>query len=168
MNITVYTDGSCQRNKFIIAGYGVHFPNKEFPDISNRFLLSPITNQRAELYAIYKALLVIHESKKQINSINLYTDSMYSINCFTVWINTWLKNNMISSNNKPVKNQDIIIPTYKLIQKFNITFHHVRSHTNKTDCHSIGNSVADKLACAGSLKAKEYYSNKYSNSTNSQ
>ena len=35
---------------------------------------------------------------------------------------------------------------YDNIQKLKITFHHVRSHTNKNDIHSIGNSRADSLA----------------------
>lgn len=141
--LVVYTDGSCSKRG---AGCGVHFPNKEFADISNKFIIAPITNQRAELYAIYTCLLTIDQSRKHFDQINLYTDSMYSINCFTNWIYTWSTNNFRTSDDKPVKNLDIILPTYKLIQNLNVMFHHVRSHTGKTDVHSVGNSVADNLA----------------------
>lgn len=154
-NLIVYTDGSCKKNKLnnsVIAGYGIHFPNKEFKDVSEQFTLAPITNQRAELYAIYKCLMIVDSSNNKYD-IHIYSDSMYSINSFTVWIHTWLKNNFITSNNEPVKNVDIILPTYKLMLKHNISFHHVRSHTGKTDVHSLGNSIADKLATSYSYSS---------------
>lgn len=146
--VVVYTDGSCQKgNK---CGYGIHFPNKELKDMSRKFTHVPLTNQRAELYAIYKALYKITK-ELEFDIIEVYSDSEYSIKSLTVWIENWKKNNWKTSNKKEVLNQDLIRKIDDILQKYPdmINFTHVRSHTGKTDKHSIGNDVADKLATAG-------------------
>jgi len=157
-NIIIFTDGSCIKtayNKYY-AGYGIHFPNKELPDISKPFLMIPITSQRAELYAILKALKKIIKFL-EFDTITIYSDSEYSIKSLTNWIFTWVKNKWKRSNNKPVKNKDILEPLYKLIMKYKdkIKFQHVRSHTKQKDYCSIGNDKADKLALKGSIKSKK-------------
>ncbi len=74
MIVNVYTDGACSKGKNIRAGYGIYFPNKEFDNISRPFTHEPLTNQRAELYAIYKAIKII-TMKNNKYDINIYTDS---------------------------------------------------------------------------------------------
>ena len=151
--IVVYTDGSCMGSgKNIKCGYGIHFPNKELPDIGKPFKHTPLTNQRAELYAIYKALKNITK-KLTFEQIHIYSDSEYSIKSMTIWIKNWKSNNWKTANNKPVANQDIIIKIDKIMEKHKgkIKFTHVMAHTKKTDKHSIGNDIADKLAKFGSM-----------------
>lgn len=153
-NINVYTDGSCMKKKDgIKCGYGVYFSGGELKNISKSFIYEPLTNQRAELYAIYKALRLI--TKKFIfNKINIYTDSEYSLKSLTIWINAWKKNNWKTSGKKEVLNQDIIKKIDdKILSKYKdkITFTHVRSHTGKKDIHSLGNEQADILATNGAL-----------------
>jgi ribonuclease HI len=148
--IIVFTDGSfikSKNNKDDLCGYGIHFPNGEFEDQSKKFTKTPLTNQRAELYAIYKAIKIITNSNKDIN-IKIYTDSEYSIKSLTIWINNWKQNNWISSTGKPVMNQDIIKKIDNLIIEHNgnIKFQHVRSHTGNKDYESIHNDIVDKLA----------------------
>ncbi len=151
-NIIIFTDGSCMRQKNSVpkCGYGVYFPNKELNDISKPFTFGEPTNQRAELYAIYKGIKKI-VTNFEFNQINIYTDSEYSIKSLTVWIKSWKKNNWKNSQNKDVANQDIIVKIDAYLQKFQgkIFFHHVRSHTGKQDFMSKGNEKADKLATSG-------------------
>lgn len=137
----------------IIAGYGIHFPNREFEDISQPFTLSPLTNQRAELFAIYTALNLLQRQNNYAIEITIYTDSMYAINSITKWIYTWAINSWRTSTGKPVMNQDIIKPIYDILLKFggNVHFRHVASHTGASDFASIGNARADKLATDGAL-----------------
>jgi len=156
INITVYTDGSCMKaHGTIKCGYGIHFPNGELKDVGKPFLKKPLTNQRSELYAIYKAIKKITENL-QFDTISVYSDSEYSIKSLTVWIKNWKKNDWKTANNKDVLNQDLIKKIDKIMQKYpkQISFTHVRSHTGKTDQHSIGNDKADKLANAGALKSE--------------
>lgn len=152
--IEVYTDGSCIKTKTgPSCGYGVYFPGGESKNMSRKFTKEPLTNQRAELYAIHKALKRIKRHFK-FKEIKVYSDSEYSIKSLTVWINSWKKNNWKTANGKQVLNQDLIKKTDKILQKYpgKINFTHVRSHTGKTDRHSLGNEQADKLATKGARK----------------
>ena len=157
-NIIVFTDGSSLNNAGAISfgGIGIHFPNGELDDISEPFLLKPITNQRTELYAIYIAIKEI-TNNLNFDTITIYSDSEYSIKSLTTWINTWKNNNWKSSTGKPVKNKDIIEPINELMEKYpkKIKFKHVRSHTGKQDFESISNDKADKLAVNGSNRGKQ-------------
>lgn len=149
--VIVYTDGSYMKTKTgSLCGYGIYFPNGEIANISKKFTKTPLTNQRAELYAIYKAIKAISK-KIKFNKIEIYTDSEYSIKSLTQWIISWKKNGWKTANNKQVLNQDIIKKIDKKLTKYEgkINFTHVRSHTGKSDKHSLGNEQADKLATDG-------------------
>lgn len=148
-NIIAFTDGSFSKAKGTVTkcGYGVYFPNGEIENISKPFTFGEPTNQRAELYAIYKAIkTTVNEYECQ--TINVYTDSEYSIKSLTIWINNWKKNGWKNSKKEDVANQDIIkkIDKYLMLYKNKIFFHHVRSHTGKQDEISKGNEMADSLA----------------------
>ncbi len=151
--IKVFTDGAFKKTKSgNKCGYGIYFPNKELDDISRKFTHMPATNQRAELYAIYKAINKILKNKIKHDKIIIYTDSEYSIKSLTQWYISWDKNGWKNAKNQPVMNQDIIRPTLKLIKKTMVEFVHVNSHTGKQDFESLGNEYADKLASDGSYK----------------
>jgi len=132
------------------CGYAVHFPNKEYNDIAKPFTMLPKTNQRAELYAIYKGIKKINKDKPNEN-IEVYTDSEYSIKSLTLWIKKWKENNWIGSTGKAVMNQDIIRKIDNLIEKHKggIKFIHVKAHTGKQDFNSIHNNITDELAKQG-------------------
>jgi ribonuclease HI len=140
----VYTDGSCPNNGMPGAngGIGIHFSSKnkiKFDDISEQINIDNVTNNIAELLAIKRVL----EITKHIDKVKIYTDSKYSINVITKWYDLWVKNGLLSNK----KNLDIIIPICNLYKKNNnVELIHIRSHSGKQDIHSIGNSIADKLA----------------------
>jgi len=149
--IKVFTDGSCIKKKSgILCGYGVHYPNKEYNDFGRPFTHVPLTNQRAELYAIYKGIQRIHKRDKYVNII-IYSDSEYSIKSLTIWIKQWKLNGWKTAGKKPVLNQDLIIELDSLLSKHNgkIKFVHVKAHTNGKDYESIHNDIADGLAKTG-------------------
>jgi len=150
MDIDIFTDGSLIRKKGkIYCGYGIYFPNGENNNISKKFDKGLITNNRAELYAIYKSLKICKKilKEKEIEKINIYSDSEYSIKTFTIWYKKWIK------NGKDYKNKDIIDKTVKLINKLNnVNFIHIKSHTGKNNYYSLSNNQADELAKRGALK----------------
>lgn len=146
--LNIYTDGSCPGNGKMKCrgGIGVHFSNSKHPDISESCEEHP-TNQKMELLAIERALQEVIPYQSNYQSIQLYTDSQYSIDCVTKYISNWIKNNWKTSKNEPVKNKDIIKSIYQIKLKFkNLSLHHINSHTGKQDQHSLGNEKADKLA----------------------
>jgi ribonuclease HI len=150
MNIDIFTDGSLIRKKGkIYCGYGIYFPNCENNNISEKFDKGLITNNRAELYAIYKSLKICKKilKEKEIEKINIYSDSEYSVKTLTIWYKNWIK------NGKDYKNKDIIDKIIKLINKLNnVNFIHIKAHTGENDYYSLSNNQADELAKGGALK----------------
>lgn len=155
--IIVFTDGSCECNGKIYAtgGYGIYYPNKEYKNVSEPLLGKPVTNQRAELMAIYEALkTILGDKKNTYDEIIIYTDSEYSIKSLTEWSSNWIKRGWKNRKGQEVKNRDILEPLINLYNdhKLRIILRHIRSHTGKKDPISLGNEEADKLAVEGGRK----------------
>lgn len=157
--LNVFTDGSYKK-KYNYCGYGVHFPNNEIKSYGREFNYKPLTNQRAELYAIFSALKRIKmyvKEHNEIKEIHIYSDSRYSINCLSVWYIGWKKNNWKNTKGEDVANRKLIEANLSIIEKINnndvkIIFNHVKSHTNNQDELSINNDIVDKLANKQFLK----------------
>ena len=158
-NLEIYTDGSLiKKDGNIYCGYGIYFPNHEYKSISRRFTHEPITNNRAELYAILKSIVIsniinlkrIKNNQEQIKLVNIYSDSEYSVKTFNEWLPKWKK------SKKEYANPDIIneIETNIEIAPFKINLIHIRAHTGKTDIHSISNDFVDELAKKGAFRKK--------------
>lgn len=150
----IFTDGSCLGNgkKNATAGYGVHFPSGLYPDMKGKFMIEPITNQRAELFAIYKSLRFLKLNKlfKLYSNITIYTDSQYSINSLTIWSKNWEKNDWKTSNGSDVLNTDLIKPIRTYLDSYTqVKLVFVRAHTGKDDYYSKANAVVDELANEG-------------------
>jgi ribonuclease HI len=125
------------------GGIGVYFGPGDDNNLSEKFKEYPVTNQRAEVWAIMKALQIAINDQINLDphlKIVIYTDSMYAMNVIT---KAW----------KAKENLDLINKAWKLFSQFNnLEIKHIRAHTNKKDSHSIGNSMADRLALAGKDK----------------
>ena len=145
-NIVVYTDGACSNNgkKAAKCSIGIHFSENntiKFKDVSRSLNVPTPTNNIAELTAIKEAIQII-EANNIESYIHLYTDSEYSLNVLTKWYPQWLEKNKLSGK----KNIKLIEETFKLYDRNPIFIHHIKAHTGYKDEHSIGNSIADKLA----------------------
>ena len=127
-----------------IAGYGVYYGDNDPRNISEFFPLDNPTNNRAELYAILACL-----ERESSNSIAIVTDSKYACDCLTQYIYKWKKNNWKTIDNTDVKNTDILLKIWNYIEKRNVVFKHVNSHTGCGDIYSYGNNMADRLAQNG-------------------
>lgn len=157
--LEIYTDGSLvKKDGNIYCGYGIYFPNHEYKSISRKFTHEPITNNRAELYAILKSIVLanminlkrIKNEQVEIKQVNIYSDSEYSVKTFNEWLPKWKK------TLKEYKNPDIIneIEKHIKVAPFKVNFKHVRAHTGKKDIHSISNDIVDELAKKGAFRIK--------------
>ena len=151
--IRVFTDGSYIRKKKdeqikIYCGYGIFFPDAELPNVSEPLVIKKLTNNRAELFAVYTALTMITKLDK-FDKITIYSDSEYVIKSMTEWIKKWRSNGWKKSNNKMVDNLDLILLIDKMMD--NVEFIHVVSHTDKKDEISKYNKIVDGLAKKGAL-----------------
>lgn len=176
----VFTDGCCLGNSGPRhkrrGGVGVFFGQNSPHNISrfldeqllDSFCLRYATNQVAELMAVLFALDAILgiEQFSQQRFWTIYSDSMYTINVCTKWIDMWKKNNWNlvgsknsdRSNQKSIKNVCVIKDIDALLQvarnnDIRIGFEHVKAHTERPssdDTHALelwmGNDAADRLA----------------------
>jgi ribonuclease HI len=181
-DLYIFTDGS---NKGSIkagnkmAGIGIYL-SSEGLNIKNIYHGDEImTNNRCELFAVLYSLQIIHKYiingsikgsinesiNESIKSINIVSDSTYTVNSCNEWIEKWRVNGWKTANGTPVKNRDIMEDIYiylrdirilvfeKLNNKLAINIIHTNSHKNIDNIIdeyekflSIGNNLADKLA----------------------
>ncbi|CAG8783544.1 32112_t:CDS:2 [Racocetra persica] len=128
------------------AGIGVFYGDKDLRNLSERLSGEQQTNNRAEIYAVIRAIESCENKKK---SLEIFTDSLHVINIIREWIEKWEKNGYMTSNNKPVRNQDLIRKLKKLIDSRigSVKLTHVHGHQG-----NYGNEQADKLSKIGSFK----------------
>ena len=156
----IFCDGACIGNGSARAraGFGLYVTlnGDRFTEVSEALERSELqTNQRAELRAMERALEFAVEST---HKNRIVTDSMYCINCITVWAPQWKAHNWCKTGQKEeIQHKDIITHAYELwlSVKDRTTIEHVRAHTGKSDWKSVGNNRADQLASA-SLRSSRY------------
>ena len=150
MKTDIFCDGSARGNgqKGARAGYGlaVLLDGFIFKKISVKLPAEePQTNQRAELQAFFHAFRIVKERQ---SPTTIYTDSMYSINCITVWATGWKKKGWKKADGKPVLHLDIIEPMVALYEEIKplLTIKHVKGHQTGNSYEAQGNNLADELA----------------------
>ncbi len=170
-NIIIFTDGSCLGNgqnnprggwAFIVLktiSNNQYAIDKEFKgavkqkgDIPEQYLWQiqdstlhvrdKITNNICEFIAIAKAI-EYYKSLKIENSLTIYSDSEYCMNCLTKWINGWMSKGWKKADGKPVQNVGYI--KYILsIGDGKVSFVHVKAHSG-----DMFNERVDTLAKEG-------------------
>lgn len=136
--VEIYTDGACSGNPGP-GGWGAV--------ICYLTLVSDLnggqpqtTNNRMEMMAAICGLKAIPLSAK----VTLYTDSMYLRDGITRWMANWKKNGWLTSEKKPVKNQDLWLELDQLMRVHDINWQWVKGHAG----HEY-NERADALARQG-------------------
>ena len=134
--VTIYTDGACSGNPGP-GGWGCVLIYGEY--IKERSGFSPeTTNNRMELYAAIEGL----RSLKTSCEVTLYSDSSYMVNAFHEhWIDHWIQNGWLTSNKKPVENQDLWKYLLNLCKSHTVEFVKVKGHADNQ-----WNNRCDELA----------------------
>lgn len=158
MKIRVFTDGACSKNgqQGAKASYAFWIPeHKELSKADFVPAEDPQTNNRGELLAIYKGVQCIYDNfPAEEVDLQVYTDSMYSKNCLTVWLPGFIERNWKTSGYKgsassDVKNRDIIEESTTLLSKFkSYILTYVAAHTGADDELSKHNEMVDRMAVA--------------------
>ena len=133
--IKIYTDGSCLNNPGNGGWAAIINTNGEVKKISGS--VKDTTNNKMELMAPIKALQEI----KEIEQIEIYTDSQYVRLGITDWVHKWIKNNWQTSKKEPVKNKELWVQLHKLNNSYNVKWIWVKAHAG-----DILNEEVDLLA----------------------
>lgn len=134
----IYTDGSMQDNT---CGFGVVILATDGEKITAHGRVPAdlgITNNVAELYAIYVALSLIP------GDALIYSDSNYAIAALTSYIHAWKQNGW-----KNAANRHLIEPISQLIEGRKVTFRHVPAHSG----YQL-NEEADYLSNVGRMQTE--------------
>ncbi|WP_422667179.1 ribonuclease HI [Buchnera aphidicola] len=133
--IKIFTDGSCLGNPGP-GGYGIILQYQSYEKkMSTGFIYT--TNNRMELMGVIVGL----ESLKKPCIVDITTDSKYVQKGITSWILLWKKQNWKTSKKKPVKNVDLWIRLYTIIQYHTINWFWIKAHTGH-----IENEKCDQMA----------------------
>ncbi|POR30933.1 Ribonuclease H [Tolypocladium paradoxum] len=130
--LQIYTDGSS-------------LANGKAGSRAGRLEGEPQTNQRAELMAMLRALEIAPVDQ----TVQIVSDSQYSINCVTQWAIGWKKKGWVTATGDKVKNQDIIRAVLDRMEERTRAgggtyFQWVKGHASDR-----GNVAADRLAVRG-------------------
>lgn len=123
--VVLYTDGACSGNPGA-GGWGAILI---FNGIERELCggESYTTNNRMELMAVIKGL----EALKYPCSVEIYSDSAYTVNAFlNGWIDAWKKNGWKKSDNKDVLNADLWKSLLNLTTIHDVEFLKVKGHSD--------------------------------------
>jgi ribonuclease HI len=139
MVLQIYTDGSFWES---CGGWAAVFVAKKDNHQVVKFIggwEDYTTNNRMEILPMIKLLETLQKSRVSFTSINVYSDSQYTINTINGWLDKWIRKN--DTSNK--KNMDLWLRFYQLRQecKYQVRYHWVKGHNG-----NYFNEMADKLA----------------------
>ena len=127
--LKIFTDGACagNQNEENFGGWGavLVYGSKQ----KELFGGEPnTTNNRMEMTALLRAFEAI---TKDGQSIELFSDSAYLINCFLgKWYENWMRNGWKTAAKNPVENRDLWEALLPYLDKHHIKFYRVKGHIN--------------------------------------
>jgi ribonuclease HI len=103
--VELFTDGACRGNPGPGGWAALLRAGARERELSGGEPLT--TNNRMELLAAIRGL----EALKKPCRVQLYTDSVYVRDGITKWIHRWRQNGWRTSDKKPVKNAELVVPS---------------------------------------------------------
>ena len=120
--VIIYTDGSCRGNPGPGGWAAILTYGQQEKEIFGAEKIT--TNNRMELQAAVEAL----KSLTRRCEVDLFTDSQYLRQGMTAWIHNWRRNGWLSSDKKPIKNQDLWIQLEECASSHHVHWHWVKAH----------------------------------------
>jgi len=153
--VEIYSDGACSSNSRDENGVGkgiggwaailVHSGTK----LAISGYEERTTNNRCELLGVLRGLEALGSTRARVLVV---TDSSYVKNAFTQdWFAKWDRTGWISSRGDPVANRDLWKDLQFVVAGHDVSWRHVRGHTNGQSEASRMNAIADQMAVAAKL-----------------
>jgi len=142
-DVNIYCDGACDPNPGKAgSGIAVYYKNA-LAELWYGLYNPNGTNNTAELNALYQALLLAQASLEKGKTVQILSDSQYSINCISVWAFNWKKKGWMRKERGDIKNLEVIQASHELYLKLKnkMTLSHVKGHAGIE-----GNELADRMS----------------------
>ena len=148
----IYTDGATSKNGDINAvGGWAYIILKDGIEIGSAAdYVKPATNNICEMLAILNACNSIKKELNDIDSVEVYSDSAYCINCVNQhWYSKWVTNGWITSSKEPVKNKELWEQLIPFFEDARFKWIKVKGHSNDK-----WNEKVDNMAVQARLRIK--------------
>ena len=141
-DVSIYCDGACEPNPGHAGSGIVVYRAGKLAELWYGLYNPMGTNNTAELNALYRALRMAEAAIKNDNTVELCSDSAYSINCIRSWAPSWEKKGWKKPGGE-IKNLEIIQDCYAIYRRIKkeLTLTHVAAHVG-----TEGNELADRMA----------------------
>jgi ribonuclease HI len=151
-DVSIYCDGACEPNPGSAGSGIVVYRAGKLAELWYGLYNPMGTNNTAELNALYHALRMAEAEIKSDNTVEVCSDSAYSINCIRSWAANWEKKGWKKSGGE-IKNLEIIQDCHAIYRRIEeeLKLTHVPAHVG-----TEGNELADRMAMLGAQsKEKE-------------
>jgi ribonuclease HI len=151
-DVSIYCDGACEPNPGVAGSGVVVYRAGKLAELWFGLYNPMGTNNTAELNALYHALRMAEAEINTGNSVEVCSDSVYSINCIRSWAPNWERKGWKKPGGE-IKNLEIIQDCYAIYRRITkeLKFTHVAAHVG-----TEGNELADRMAMLGAQsKEKE-------------
>lgn len=141
LSVKIYCDGGCVPNPGKSgSGVAVYHGNSLY-ELWYGLYDANGTNNTAELHALHQSLLQAEKALLLGHKVEILCDSMYSINCISVWAIGWEKKGWTKKGGE-IKNLEIIKKSYALYNqlKSKMALSHIKAHAG-----TEGNELADRM-----------------------
>ena len=144
-DVSIYCDGACEPNPGNAGSGIVVYRDGKLAQLWFGLYNPRGTNNSAELNALYHALRMAEAELKAGNTVEVCSDSAYSINCIRSWAPTWEKKGWKKPGGE-IKNLEIIQECYAIYRRIKeeLKLTHVAAHVG-----TEGNELADRMAMLG-------------------
>jgi ribonuclease HI len=150
-DVTIYCDGACEPNPGHAGSGIVVYRAGKLAQLWFGLYNPRGTNNTAELNALYHALRMAEAEISSGKTVQVCSDSAYSINCVRSWAPSWEKKGWKKSGGE-IKNLKIIQECYaiyrRIAEKLSLT--HVAAHVG-----TEGNELADRMAMLGAQRKEK-------------
>ena len=141
-DVVIYCDGACEPNPGNAGSGIVVYRAGKLAELWFGLYNPMGTNNTAELNALYHALRMAEAEFKMGNTVEVCSDSAYSINCIRRWAPSWEKKGWKKPGGE-IKNLEIIKACYAIYRRIQkeLKLTHVAAHVG-----TEGNELADRMA----------------------
>src|SRR6266480_5929157 len=150
-DVSIYCDGACEPNPGNAGSGIVVYRAGKLAELWYGMYNPMGTNNTAELNALYHALRMAEAEIKTGNTVEVCSDSAYSINCIRSWAWTWEKKGWKKPGGE-IKNLEIIQDCYAIYRRIeeDLKLTHVAAHVGIE-----GNELADRMAMLGAQRKEK-------------
>ncbi len=148
-DINIYCDGACSPNPGKSGTGMAVYQHQQLIELWYGLYEPMGTNNTAELNGMLAAFKYAKTAIKQGKTVQVLSDSKYSIDCITKWAKGWQAKGWTRGKGEEIKNLEVIKRCFSLYQelKTHLIISHVKGHANNE-----GNELSDRMAVLARMK----------------